>query len=365
MLGAIGLAISTTIGAGVLGLPKAFFLVGPAGIAIGLVVALFLLISAYMLADLLKRESKPVQIPALIADYLGQKWKYFVYLTLIFSMYGALSAYLIGFGDQLEVLIGLAPLMGGLFLFLFGAFVVFKGTRLIEDINLPISALMVAFLVGVALLNLLNFRGFEFSAPTVKAGMQFAGTMLFALFGLNILPEINYLTKGRAKLAYTLSTLVCFFLYLLFAVTTVGVLGSETTGLGTAGLASFYGGAYNLAISIFTLFALLTSFLGIGLGMRHIYEYDFRLPRLGATLAVVLPPLAIFLSAGYTGVSFLGILGLAGELTLPLFTLTISYAYYRASDLIETSIPYPRLVSALVGLFYLSFFGFSLFNLIF
>jgi len=70
-IGALALAIATTIGAGVLGLPKALYLVGPLGLVIAALVAFFLLISAVMLSDMLKREKRPIQIPALIADVLG------------------------------------------------------------------------------------------------------------------------------------------------------------------------------------------------------------------------------------------------------------------------------------------------------
>lgn len=364
MLGAIALAVSTTIGAGVLGLPKALYLAGPTGVLIGVIVAFFLFLSAMMLSDMLQREKKPVQLPALLSRILGEKWKYFVYMTLIFSMYGALSAYLIGFGSQLNALTGTPDLYSGIALFVLCGYLVYRGTKAIERIDLPLAAALVVFLVLLSGVNLTNFSGFAFTTPTTASLLTFTGTMLFALFGLNVIPEINFLSKGKTAKVYAISTLLCLVLYLGFAFTTVGVLGPETTDLGTRGLALHYGGIYNPLISLFTITALFTSFLGIGLGMRHIYEFDFKLPRLMSTLAVMLPPLAVFSWSGTLGFGFLDILGLAGELTLPLFTITVSYAYLRALPKLKPKTPYPETAAVLAGLFYAFVFVFSVVELI-
>lgn len=364
VIGAIALAISTTIGAGVLGLPKALYLMGPFGILIGITVALFLIASASMLSDLLMREKEPVQIPKLISEVLGPKWKYVVYLTLIFSMYGALAAYLLGFGTQINAASGLAPFAGSMILFLIGGYLIFRGTKAIKDIDLPLAALLVAFLVFLSFMNVFNFQGFDFVIPNISDTLKFTGTMLFALFGLNVLPEINFLSKGKGTKVFIISTFLSLFLYFGFAFTTVGVLGSETTGLGTEGLAIHYGGVYSLMISLFTITALFTSFLGIGLSMMHIYQFDFKFPRLISTLLVILPPLLIFLYSGSMGFGFLDILGLAGELTLPIFAVTVSYAYLKVLPALKPKTPYPKATAILAACFYLSLFAFSVYKLI-
>lgn len=364
MFGAIALAVSTTIGAGVLGLPKALYLVGPTGVFIGVIVAFFLLLSAMMLSDMLQREKKPIQLPALLSKILGEKWKYFVYMTLIFSMYGALSAYLIGFGSQLNALTGTPDLYSGIALFALCGYLVYKGTKVIEKIDLPLAGALVIFLIILSGINITNFSGFSFITPETGNLLTFTGTMLFALFGLNVLPEINFLSKGKTSRVYAISTLLCLVLYLGFAFTTVGVLGPETTDLGTRGLALHYGGLYNPLISIFTITALFTSFLGIGLGMRHIYEFDFKLPRILSTFAVMIPPLAVFSWSGTLGFSFLDILGLAGELTLPLFAITVSYAYLKALPKLKPKTPHPETAAVLAALFYAVIFVASVAELI-
>jgi amino acid permease len=364
MLSAIALAISTTIGAGVLGLPKALYLMGPWGVAAGLLVAFFLILSAMMLSDMLQREKKPIQLPALISSILGDRWKYFVYMTLIFSMYGALAAYLLGFGSQLNAVAGTPELYGGLLLFAVTSYLVYRGTRVIEKVDLPLAAALVLFLLALSAVNVTHFAGFEFDSPGMAGVLTFTGTMLFALFGLNVIPEINFLSRGRVALVFTVSTLLSLLLYLGFAFTTVGVLGDQTTDLGTTGLALFYGGTYNVLISLFTVTALFTSFLGIGLGMRHIYQFDFGLSRVASTLAVALPPFALFLCSDRLGIGFLDILGLAGELTLPLFTITVSYAYLKVLPAIKPKTPFPRASALATGAFYSIIFFFSVAQLI-
>ncbi len=364
MWGALALAISTNIGAGVLGLPKALQLVGFSGIFIGIIVAFFLTLSAIMLSDMLKRETKPIQIPALISQSLGPGWKYFIYFTLIFSMYGAISAYLIGFGSQLNALFGINEAYGGIFLFVIGAWLIHKGTMAIEKLAIPLAFALVVFLIILSGINIINFNQFEFATSSVGNTMKFTGTILFALFGLNVLPEINFLSKGKAARVFALTVLICLILYLGFAITTVGVLGFGTTDLGTKGLALHYGGIFNVIISLFTMTALFTSFLGIGLSTRHIYQFDFGLSRVKSTLAVVVPPLIIFLTSGFFGFGFLDILGMAGELTLPMFAITASYAYYKVLPAIKTRLPAPKIFALVTALFYMTILGVSLFEII-
>ncbi|MBR9681701.1 MAG: hypothetical protein GOV00_02790 [Candidatus Altiarchaeota archaeon] len=359
MLSAVALAISTTIGAGVLALPMAFFESGPVGLIISSVIAIFLILSGAMVSDLLREKKGPIQIPALISDIIGKRWKVLIYLTLIFSMYGALSAYLIGFGRQLAVLFPIEPIVGSLAFYLFGTYVVFRGTKIIAKIDTPMAILLVSFLIVISIVNMSNFSGVSFEPAEGVEGLGvIAGTMLFALFGVNIIPEINYLSKGRGLEAYSISTAICILLYLAFSFSTIGVMGSRMTDLGTEGLAIHYGGLFEIFISLFTLLALLTSFLGIGLCTQHIYNYDFKIPRKLATVLTTVPALLIYLASFFLGFSFLDILAVAGELTLPILLMLISYAYYKATkNGTKSRLPFPQITAVLVGLFYFAIFS--------
>jgi hypothetical protein len=64
------------------------------------------------------------------------------------------------------------------------------------------------------------------------------------------------------------------------------------------------------------------------------------------------------------GFGFLDILGIAGELTIPLFAITAAYAYYRVLPAIKTTLPFPRAMAALSVLFYSLILGVSLVDLI-
>ena len=358
-MGAIALAISTTIGAGVLALPMAFFESGPVGLVISSVIAFFLILSGTMVSDLINKEKKPIQIPALISSVIGEKWKILIYLTLIFSMYGALSAYLIGFGRQLAVILPLNDVLASLAFFIFGTYVVFRGTRIVEKIDKPLSIILVSFLVAISVANGFNFSGLSFgSGGSIKGLGVIAGTMLFALFGINILPEADYLSKGRGTEVYAISTIVCVLLYIAFSFSTIGVLGPQMTDLGTEGLAIYYGGFFEVVISLFTLFALLTSFIGIGLCTQHIYNYDFKLPRKVSTALTTGPALLIYAASVVFGFGFLDVLAVAGELTLPILLMLISYAYYKATrGGLKTSLPFPRVLAAFTGIFYFAIFS--------
>jgi len=354
VFGALALAISTTVGAGVLALPKAMSEAGLLGVILIIFPALAVYFLSLMVLEILKQEHRPIQLPALIGDVLGKGWKYLTYLTLIFSMYGALTAYLLGFGEQSSILINIDPTVASLILFTFSSLVVYRGTKLVEELDKPLSALLVLFLFLMAFLNLFNFQhAIPFFIPPLKSITSFMAVSLFALSSVNVLPEINYLAGRSAQKVVFLNALICTILYLFFALTTVGVLGASVTDLGTKGLALYYGGWFMGFISLFTLFALFTSFLGLGLSLRHIYNFDFHLSRGKATLATVLPPLLLFILSKFLHAGFLGVLSVAGELTLPLFSLIAIYAYVKVWKERGTSLPYPTFIVGFTSLFFL------------
>lgn len=354
MFGALALAISTTVGAGVLALPKAMSKVGFFGFLLIFFPAVGVYLLSLFILDMLRFERKPVQLPALVADFLGERWKYLTYLSLIFSMYGALTAYLIGFGDQTNVLLGVEPIAASLFLFFSGTLIIYTGTRLVEKFDMPLSILLIFFLLFMSFLNLFNFRyPLKASLPDLASASSFMAVSLFALSGVNVLPEINFLAGRKARIVVLLNTLICTFLYLFFAVTTAGTLGEKITELGTKGLALYYGGGFLTIISLFTILALFTSFIGLGLSLRHIYNFDFGFSRSLSTLLAVFPPLIIFFLSKHFHAGFLSILSLAGELTLPLFSLIVIWAYTRFVRRHGTEVPFFRFSVLFTTSFYL------------
>ena len=121
-----------------------------------------------------------------------------------------------------------------------------------------------------------------------------------------------------------------------------------------------------MIISLFTLFALLTSFLGIGLCTQHIYNYDFKIPRLLSTALTTVPALLIYFASFFFGFSFLDVLAVAGELTLPILLMLIAYAYYKSAGKDgHHSLPFPKITAVLVSLFYFAVFSSFFLRIIF
>src|SRR3989338_3789267 len=100
--GAIATLVGTTIGAGVLGIP---FVVAKAGILLGLIDiiiigAAIMMVNLYLGEVVLRTKGKH-QLTGYAQKYLGNKGKSIMALTMVFSIYGALTAYIIGVGEAL------------------------------------------------------------------------------------------------------------------------------------------------------------------------------------------------------------------------------------------------------------------------
>ena len=109
---AISTLVGTIVGAGILGLPYVISKVGfvYGSVLIVLLGLAFLLLNLCM-GEIVLRTRQQHQLTGYAAKYLGQKGKWIMTLTLILSIYGALTAYLIGEGETLHAIFGGSSLL--------------------------------------------------------------------------------------------------------------------------------------------------------------------------------------------------------------------------------------------------------------
>ena len=182
------------IGAGILGLPYVF---AQSGYLIGLFWIIFLgLIVGYVflcLGEVSLRTKKTLQLTGYVKKYLGNKAEWIMFFSVIFGVYIALLAYLIGEGQSLSVIFTSSEDNALYFAFGFWIFMSLllreglRGLKKVESwgviaILLILAIILVIYTPEIKYENLNYINVSNFFIPF--------GVVLFALIGFNIVPEL-------------------------------------------------------------------------------------------------------------------------------------------------------------------------------
>jgi amino acid permease len=335
---AVATLVGVIVGAGIFGLPfavsRAGFFVGAFYIfGLGLVITLIHL--AY--GEIILRTSGSHRLVGYAAMYLGRWARPVIFVSSVVSLEGALLAYTILGGKFLAILAGPwwdgSPALWSLVFFAIGALVVWRGLRLIGELEFILNALLIVLLillVGAAspFIREINLAGI--GASPRDFFLPF-GITLFALSGWAAIPELREFFPGRGKgfgPAILTGTLIAIMITLVFVMGVVGSAGSATTVDALSGLAPYVGQPAVWLGALFGLIAVATSFFGLGLGAKQLFHYDFMVPEALAWLAAVGPPLIIFL---YGTQNLILILGVVGSLSALIEGSAILFAYLRVS----------------------------------
>ena len=312
LLLAVATLTGTIIGAGILGLPYVFGQSGfPIGvgwlIAIGLLV---LLVGAYM-GEVTLRTKDTRQLAGYSEKYLGAWGKRLMFFAMIFSVYSADIAYLIGEGESFSFLFtgGTQYTLAFGFLFwLVMAFLLREGLRGLKRVE----AWGVGAILGIIVLI------FVFFFPSIESanlgyydiGKLFLpfGVVLFAFLGFTSIPELRRLLRGaegQMLKAISLGTLVPFIVYLIFTFIFVGVLGAGVEQVATI--------SFGKLVTLFGIFTMMTSFFVLTFALYDMYLFDFKLSKRSAWLWALLVPFGLFLLIQqFRLLTFVQVLGIGG-----------------------------------------------------
>ncbi|MBL7148361.1 MAG: amino acid permease, partial [Nanoarchaeota archaeon] len=278
---AIATLVGTIIGAGVLGIP---YVISKSGFLIGIfhivVIGLAVLMVNLFLGEVVLRTKGDHQLTGYAEKYLGKFGKILISLTMMFGIYGALIAYLIGGSESLSAIFS-----GPVFYYFIGYFVVmsglvFIGLKAIKKSEFILSGLilfivLIISLVGFTKINFNNLVSVNFSYFFYPYGV-----MMFAFLGMAAIPEMKEElanNKKRLKKAIIIGSLIPLIVYILFAFIVVGVTGENTSKIATLGLSNVFGWQIVLFGNLFALFAVSTGFLALGLALKGMYNYDYKL----------------------------------------------------------------------------------------
>ncbi|MDQ6574851.1 aromatic amino acid transporter [Haemophilus sp. SZY H8] len=360
-VGSTLLVAGTMIGAGMLAMPLT-----SAGIGFGFTLVLLLglwallTFSALLFVELYQTAESDAGIGTLAEQYFGKAGRIIATAVLIIFLYALIAAYISGggsllkdllpesFGDKVSIL---------LFTVIFGSFIVI-GTHSVDKINRVLFFVMLAAFAVVLSLMLPAIKFDNLMAtPIDNALIISASPVFFTAFGFHgSIPSLNKYLDGNVKalrISILVGSAITLCAYILWQMSTHGLLtqneflqilkeDATLNGLVKATLAITGSNMIAGAVKLFSTLALVTSFLGVGLGLLECIEdllkrsFNISAGRISLGLMTFIPPLvfALFYPEG-----FILALGYAGQM-FAFYAVVLPVSLVWKARRAHTNLPY-------------------------
>ena len=360
-VGSTLLVAGTMIGAGMLAMPLT-----SAGIGFGFTLVLLLglwallTFSALLFVELYQTAESDAGIGTLAEQYFGKAGRIVATAVLIIFLYALIAAYISGggsllkdllpesFGDKVSIL---------LFTVIFGSFIVI-GTHSVDKINRVLFFVMLAAFAVVLSLMLPEIKFDNLMAtPIDNALIISASPVFFTAFGFHgSIPSLNKYLDGNIKalrISILVGSAITLCAYILWQMSTHGLLtqneflqilkeDATLNGLVKATLAITGSNMIAGAVKLFSTLALVTSFLGVGLGLLECIEdllkrsFNISAGRISLGLMTFIPPLvfALFYPEG-----FILALGYAGQM-FAFYAVVLPVSLVWKARRTHTNLPY-------------------------
>ena len=296
VLGAVATLIGAIIGAGVLGIPyviaKSGFIIG--AIHIILLGLAALLINLYVGEIALRTDGKH-QLVKYAEIYLGKYGKFIMFIAMLVGLYGALTAYLIGEGVSIGQLFNINPITAMIIFFAIMALFIFRGLNIIEGAEIYFNIFRLVLIIGFLIFLFTHFDISNVSYTNPSNFLIPYGAVFFALMGTAVIPEMKEELKNNRKLlkkALIIGSIIPIVVYLVLSFAVIGVTGKSTTEIATQGLSSL-GTSALIFGNLFAIISMATAFLVLGLALKWVFEYDYRINKHVAFLLTMAVPFAI------------------------------------------------------------------------
>ncbi len=342
--------IGAIVGVGIFGVP---FVVAKSGFLLGLFFLLLLsglaLIIHLIYGEIILRTPGKHRYVGYAQLYLGNWGKRIITFTSVFTFYGALLAYIIVGGKFLQTIFGGLELVWSLIFFVICASAIFFGLRVISQIEI----LMTLFLIVIVILiTVKGWPAVEFSNLATWDWSYFFlpyGVILWAVTGGVAIPEMKEIFGENCRLfkkSIIWGSILPVFLYLIFILTVVGVTGGQTSIEAIEGLAQVLEKHIIIFGAVFGLLAVTTSFLVIGLSLKKIFWYDYKLNKRLAWVLTCFVPLIAYL--GHFR-NFVAVIGFLGAVLCGLEGIVFILIYRRAKKLGQRQPEYSLKIPAVVS----------------
>ncbi|KAB1457483.1 aromatic amino acid transport family protein [Vibrio panuliri] len=286
VMGSTLIIAGTTIGAGMLALPLAS---AGIGFSTSLVIMVFLwalmAYTALMMIELHQHADSHATLHTLAMQILGKRGKWLASFAMLFLFYSLCAAYIAGggaqFGQRIEQWTGLelTHSAGTVLFTAIVAMTVIIGTATVDKVNRVLFTLKLIAMASVLLFLAPNVtQSYLLSMPIEQGLIVAAIPVIFTSFGFHgsIPAIVRYLDGDTASLrkAIMVGSAIPLIIYVFWQLVTLGVV-SQSEMLSNQGLTALIGqlsskvhqSSIAQAIGVFADLALLTSFLGVSLGL--------------------------------------------------------------------------------------------------
>lgn len=367
---AISILTGTIIGAGVLGIP---FVVMQSGFLIGaleiILLGFAILTTNLFVGEVVLRTKGNHQLTGYAEKYLGKTGKKIMTVTMVFGTYGALLAYIIGEGESLFAIFqNLSPVIFSLIFFCVVSTIVFIGLKVIKRVEVLFSLTVLAIIIGISIVSITNMNINNLTTISLPNLFIPYGTILFAFAGAAAIPEMKEILIRKRKImkkSILIGSLIPLIAYFLFAAFTIGVTGFNTTEIATIGLGRVLGQKMVLFGNLFAIFAMGTSFLTLGLALKEMFHYDYKLNKNLAWILTCIIPIVAFLLGIKSFIKTIGTTGaIAGGVEGTLLVLMFIASKKKGDRKPEYELKKHLSIAALLILVYIGGIIYTVYNLI-
>lgn len=321
------LLAGTIIGVGLFSLPYITAQVGlPITILYFLIIIGLVLVIHLLFSEVALKTPDFLRFSGYAKIYLGKIGSSLTSISVIGSLIGSLLAYLIVGGKFLgEIFI---PIVGGndfifvILYFILGSIFIFFGVRAISKIEFWGLVLFILILCLLAFPSISHFKRVNLSVAFNSSDLFLPyGPILYSLWGAALIPQAEEILgreKKQLKKITVISIIIPAVIYLFFIIMILGIAGK---GISPAALTCLGGILGNNIYKVGLLLGVLTtftSFVALGLTLKDVFHYDFKISKNISWFFTCFVPLALFLLGfqnfieiiGFIGAVFLGITGI-------------------------------------------------------